>query len=72
MAPPETFGAECRRLREALNDGIPLTELDYRILRSNIVLLLADLERFGRPDRPVADALFLGQNLQASSGPEAR
>lgn len=72
MATPETFGAECRRLRASLDEGAPISEMDYRILRSNIVLLLADLERYGRPDRHAADATaFFSQNLRTSPGPEA-
>lgn len=73
MATAASFSAECRKLREVLDEGIPISELDYRILRSNIVLLLADLERFGRADRPQDDAAiygFLGQGLHNPSGPE--
>jgi hypothetical protein len=72
MATPETFGNECRRLRDSLEEGDRISELDYRILRSNIVLLLADLERFGRPDRHASDATaFFSQSLRTSPGPEA-
>jgi len=71
MATAESFAVECRGLREVLNQGLPVSELDYRILRSNIVLLLADLERFGRPEQAPGEAFgFMAQDLH-SSGPEA-
>lgn len=71
MATAESFAAECRGLREVLNQGVTVSELDYRILRSNIVLLLADLERFGRLEQTPAEAFgFMGQELR-STGPEA-
>lgn len=72
MATPETFGMECRRLRESLEGGCPISELDYRILRSNIVLLLSDLERFGRANRHATDAAaFFSPSTRTSVGPEA-
>lgn len=71
MATAESFAAECRGLREVLNQGVPVSELDYRILRSNIVLLMADLERFGRPLQASAEAFgFMASDLR-STGPEA-
>jgi hypothetical protein len=48
----QRFSRECLLLRKALQDGTVLTELDYRILRSNISMLLSDLERHKQPDDP--------------------
>lgn len=48
----QRFSRECLLLRKALQDGTALTELDYRILRSNISMLLSDLEKHKRPDEP--------------------
>ena len=41
----QIFRQACQKLRESLDQGTPLSKLEYRILRSTIFLLLVDLDR---------------------------
>jgi hypothetical protein len=41
----QRFSRECLLLRRAIEEGHSVPELDYRILRSNLQILLATLEK---------------------------
>jgi len=41
----QRFSQECLRLRQELRAGETLPEMDYRILKSNLQLLLAEIEQ---------------------------
>jgi hypothetical protein len=40
----QRFIQDCRRMREAIKTSEEFREFDYRILKSNLALLLMDLE----------------------------
>lgn len=41
----QRFSRECLLLRQVLKEGESIPDLDYRILKSNLQILLMDLEK---------------------------
>jgi hypothetical protein len=50
----QRFSRECLLLRKALEEAPTLPELDDRILRSNITMLLAALDQKKRSERAIS------------------
>jgi hypothetical protein len=48
----QRFSRECLLLRKALEDANSLPDVDDRILRSNITMLLAALDQKRKSERP--------------------